>query len=560
MRIKKSFLFFCLYFACFTTAFNQKIFAQKVADSSLYYYNLVVNPKKSTDLTLAFSFYEKSKKQHELAGDTLKVINDLRFMASIQKKLGFLYDSESTSIEALDILNTAKTDDNVIKSKIGVYNHLGMIQREYSNYDEALKFYNKSLQLATKTADSLTILNNIANIYLDQNKFNLAIAELSTVYKNSLRLQDKKQIARALNNLGSVQARINAPEALSNMLEALRIREQIKDNIGMYSSYKHVSRYYQDKNKTATALNYANKAYNVAKSINSANYVNDALSQLIDLDKNPKVVEYKRLSDSLTQARRLGENKFASVKYESSENIRKAQESELKFKTSQLEKEKEERLKLLYMSIVGLVTILAAATYFVLKSRHKKEKLLQVYHTETRISKKVHDEVANDIYHLMTKIQSNNTIQETVLDDLEHIYSKTRDISKESSLIDFNNNFKDTLEDLFLAYQTNDLSIVTNGLHTINWETVSDLKKTAVFRVLQELLTNMKKHSKASITVLKFQKNNAYLEINYNDNGIGTTLKKHNGLQNAENRIVSLNGTITFDSEVNKGFKVKITI
>nr|WP_244962224.1 tetratricopeptide repeat-containing sensor histidine kinase [Algibacter amylolyticus] len=435
-----------------------------------------------------------------------------------------------------------------------------MIQREYSNYDEALKFYNKSLQLATKTADSLTILNNIANIYLDQNKFNLAIAELSTVYKNSLRLQDKKQIARALNNLGSVQARINAPEALSNMLEALRIREQIKDNIGMYSSYKHVSRYYQDKNKTATALNYANKAYNVAKSINSANYVNDALSQLIDLDKNPKVVEYKRLSDSLTQARRLGENKFASVKYESSENIRKAQESELKFKTSQLEKEKEERLKLLYMSIVGLVTILAAATYFVLKSRHKKEKLLQVYHTETRISKKVHDEVANDIYHLMTKIQSNNTIQETVLDDLEHIYSKTRDISKESSLIDFNNNFKDTLEDLFLAYQTNDLSIVTNGLHTINWETVSDLKKTAVFRVLQELLTNMKKHSKASITVLKFQKNNAYLEINYNDNGIGTTLKKHNGLQNAENRIVSLNGTITFDSEVNKGFKVKITI
>ena len=78
--------------------------------------------------------------------------------------------------------------------------------------------------------------------------------------------------------------------------------------------------------------------------------------------------------------------------------------------------------------------------------------------------------------------------------------------------------------------------------------------------MLQELLTNMKKHSNASIVVLSFEKSGKYLIINYKDNGIGTSLTKRNGLQNTENRIQSINGTITFESEINKGFKAIIMI
>ena len=121
-----------------------------------------------------------------------------------------MYDSESTSIEALALLNHIKIDKDVLKSKIGVYNHLGMIHREYNNYDEALKFYNKSLTLVAKSSDSITIINNIANIYLDQKKYDHAISELKNSYKSSLILNNKKQIARALNNLGAAQSKIDA--------------------------------------------------------------------------------------------------------------------------------------------------------------------------------------------------------------------------------------------------------------------------------------------------------------------------------------------------------------
>ena len=77
---------------------------------------------------------------------------------------------------------------------------------------------------------------------------------------------------------------------------------------------------------------------------------------------------------------------------------------------------------------------------------------------------------------------------------------------------------------------------------------------------LNSLIINMKKHSQASIVVLVFQKENRKLHISYSDNGIGNDLKKGNGLQNTENRIQAINGTIIFDTEPNKGFKTKITI
>jgi signal transduction histidine kinase len=37
-------------------------------------------------------------------------------------------------------------------------------------------------------------------------------------------------------------------------------------------------------------------------------------------------------------------------------------------------------------------------------------------------------------------------------------------------------------------------------------------------------------------------------------------LKKSNGLQNVENRMKDIGGTIIFESETNKGFHVKMTV
>ena len=62
--------------------------------------------------------------------------------------------------------------------------------------------------------------------------------------------------------------------------------------------------------------------------------------------------------------------------------------------------------------------------------------------------------------------------------------------------------------------------------------------------------------------VLKMLKNNKNkLHLDYSDNGLGVALDDinlKNGLQNVENRILAIKGTITFDTKSNKGFKTNI--
>src|SRR5690606_11233305 len=191
---------------------------------------------------------------------------------------------------------------------------------------------------------------------------------------------------------------------------------------------------------------------------------------------------------------------------------------------------------------------------------HKKDKIQVVFNTETHISKKVHDEVANDIYHVMTKLQRNSNNKEELLDDLEKVYNRTRDISKGISAINVKNNFNDLLYDLLISYKSNEVSVIANNLSKVDWKEIDDIKRATIYRVLQELMTNMRKHSKASIVLISFNQIKKNIIIDYKDNGIGCNLIRNNGLQNVENRIASLKGTITFESEKENGFRAKITI
>jgi signal transduction histidine kinase len=160
----------------------------------------------------------------------------------------------------------------------------------------------------------------------------------------------------------------------------------------------------------------------------------------------------------------------------------------------------------------------------------------------------------------MTKLQSNTEINEDVLDELESIYNKTRDISKENSDINMDVHFNELLSDLLISYKNNTVNVITKNISKVNWKKVSNEKKMAIYRTLQELMTNMKKHSNATFVVLIFNQKNNKISIDFKDNGIGCNLKKNTGLQNVENRIKIANGTITFDTKINKGFNAKITI
>ncbi|UPT71052.1 MAG: hypothetical protein M0D53_01145 [Flavobacterium sp. JAD_PAG50586_2] len=148
------------------------------------------------------------------------------------------------------------------------------------------------------------------------------------------------------------------------------------------------------------------------------------------------------------------------------------------------------------------------------------------------------------------------------MDNLSSIYSKARDISQTNSAVYTDERYPDALLDLINGFSGNEVNIITKGYDSVDWNKINEHSKNALYRVLQELLVNMKKHSEADLVMLNFESKPKVLEIRYSDNGKGIDPAKFSkkGLQYAENRIHAVNGTITFDKKVTKGFRVIVQI
>jgi len=266
------------------------------------------------------------------------------------------------------------------------------------------------------------------------------------------------------------------------------------------------------------------------------------------------------LQDSIQQVRNQLGNKYEKIRFDSEQK----RDENAALKTANLEKElklsQSQQMNTIYFAL-GVISLISFFSIFVFfRSKHQKEKLEEIYLTETRISKKVHDEVANDVYKAMISLEKAPQEKETVLDDLEQIYEKTRDISREYNALDLNIDFSELLKDLLLGYKNEEVNIITKGLSQLEINNINIPKKSVIYRVIQELMTNMKKHSHASIVILTFKKVKDRIQITYTDDGVGCDIKKSNGLLNAENRIHILNGNLTLSSEKNKGFKATILI
>ena len=83
-----------------------------------------------------------------------------------------------------------------------------------------------------------------------------------------------------------------------------------------------------------------------------------------------------------------------------------------------------------------------------------------------------------------------------------------------------------------------------------------------LFRIAQEAIQNVIKHSNASkmsINVFKNQQNNIVLQIIDNGNGLAEEQKGHFGLQNMHKRAKELGGTLLITSKENEGTTVELT-
>jgi two-component system, NarL family, sensor kinase len=86
-------------------------------------------------------------------------------------------------------------------------------------------------------------------------------------------------------------------------------------------------------------------------------------------------------------------------------------------------------------------------------------------------------------------------------------------------------------------------------------------KQLMIYRIIQELVNNVLKHSHADKCIVQLVYNQS-LSITVEDNGVGFNLSqsKGAGLGNIRQRVEFLNGTIDWDSSPGNGTSVLVEI
>jgi signal transduction histidine kinase len=260
-----------------------------------------------------------------------------------------------------------------------------------------------------------------------------------------------------------------------------------------------------------------------------------------------------------------------------------------------MQKEVDDNIYILVIMCTGGIALLVIA-FVILFIRNQSKLLLQkeslhqaamdhqknllhavIYSQEEerkRIGQNLHDEVGGSLSNLRILINRFNDGTDATKESLptelykqliDRIIENVRNISHNLSppgLELFG--FSEALEEIKDIVGKGDESFISITNHAD--KTTDALPKPvalALIRVLQELVTNTLKHSKATcIGISLFMKNNL-LSIHYTDDGVGCDMddkkfKKGMGMQNIESRLTMIDARYTIKTSVGKGFALFI--
>jgi tetratricopeptide (TPR) repeat protein len=509
------------------------------------------------DSDSAFVYFNKAKEVFIQEKDSLGVATCLANMGVIATNSGDYFGGLEISLNALSYF------DKLNRNQYGYirfnYGNLGLAAENLKNYPDAIHFYEQALSYKPDSTAVFIIKNNIANVYRDSGKYKAAIQLYNEILKQGV---SGIQYARVISNLAATRWLMNPNyNAAIQYKQALAIRLREKDLWGQNSSYAHLADYYM-KRQPDSALLYSHKMYRVAQQIQSPDDELAALQKLIRLspvDQSRRYFErYEQKGDSLQSVRNAAKNQFALIRYE-------AEKHKAEYLKSRAENvQKQNTILRISILVAALATSLLVGYFYYLrrKKQLKMEKEIEVKNTTLKYVKKVHDRVANGVYQVMSELEYADQVDvDELLDKLDVLYQASRDISYEDRRPATAEIFEQELMSMLAVFSHEQLKLDVQGHEKSIWKGLESATTSEIYLVLQELMVNMKKHSKATHVVLSFSRQGNKVHIHYWDNGIGLApdLRFNNGLSNMANRMKNIKGNISFDHGVDSGAGVHIS-
>lgn len=426
-------------------------------------------------------------------------------------------------------------EDNNIQSKhieAPCYHTIAAIYQQKKEFDEAISYYNKSLQIAIENEDiisQISVYISLGDISLDRDiqysdslylkalqqaeSLDNEIAEISTIYLG---------LAMANYKKGEYQKSLKQATKSLNYAQKYKQTELERDAYGILKDIYLVSKDFEK------AYWYLNKFYLLRDSLSNKDLA-------LQIDK----LETKYQSQQK-------ENKILVL---SNENIKKeAQLTQAKFTT---------------YSIFGVLLLIVGLGYLFWLKQKQKQKFALMESTvaasedeKNRIGKELHDDIAGSILKIVYETEKD---QVELSNNLLETYNKVRNISHQLDGTPIHGEiFFDRLLEII---PENKEGQIFNVKLSPNHMELREPIGTHVYRIVQELITNNLKHAKASKTEIGIILESDVLSVMYKDNGVGTTnFTKGNGYHNMENRVELMKASIEVGTKPAEGFEVVIRI
>lgn len=484
-------------------------------------------------------------------------------------------------------------------------------------WDSCIYYCNKAIELLTKSPERKLLTRalhskGIAQYYLDD-KFK---AEENWRQGLQLAIQENEydRITKLASNLGAVylddvyRERKNIQNfKIADSFFAIAYHQlQLKDSLGSQQGLKTLrlmATSLQFQKKYDSANYYYAKVINLSRGKNEVAYLG-ALSfyaeSLSETGKYQQAIEaIKEAADYIAANPVATKDKnhimhvYATVLYKAGDyekayrfidssyylladdyqkvNAKAYSESESKFKNEilqyqvQLEQQKKNRL---YYLIAALV-LLAAFTGLWLYNRANKriavEKARQKQiaidafiegeeKEKARIGRELHDGIAQEIVGVKLAMHQQNA-DARLIEELTRISLDIRNISHEL--------MPQTLKEYGLKLAVEDICqkiLAPSGIQyevhsTLPDERMANKIEITLYRIFQELVHNIIKHSQATEVLVQLRMMNNHVLLMVEDNGKGMTEEKKNGIgiSNLKSRVQLLDGNLQYDSSENEG-------
>lgn len=296
-----------------------------------------------------------------------------------------------------------------------------------------------------------------------------------------------------------------------------------------------------------------------------------------------------RLSEIEIYLGSSGEDKEFDLKIFSprkSEALLKDKERILEFEEEKQELEQKKREQ--NFKLIKLDAQIEQLEVLIKNFNETRFKIIDVQEKERqRIARELHDSTVQNLTHLIHRIELSSMFidQDTVRSKLElesciKILKTSIEEIRETIFnlrpMSFDDlGFKQCIENLIANIKLNYRNCIVEldifDLDQYDWKIKNkksiNLFLVTVYRIIQEAISNIIKHSEADKIILEIKCIDANCIINIKDNGKGFSVEdtleqneKHFGLSDMQDRVNILNGSIDIISECGQGTELKIEI